>query len=258
MASETLETLLSADSTDSKPIYLEGKVVEAKDVEGIYLVQNPDLYFMIPLRAILGTTPENDGQVGVFVDPVAQVWKCSASRAEALVQRPNFRIDEENLTAPKEQIRDGDPSKWSTSSKAVLSAGQTLEGACKKFDGKCSGGGSFLNDCAHFLSDAFIDAGFSELNQSQICVEVRCNQDSTCDLGANLNHRVIRAKNLRCWFAEKASKTATSIGENSGFWATYQERASDGQGHVAIIDTNSGTYYGTGWYSDWRQEYYQW
>lgn len=167
------------------------------------------------------------------------------------------RVDEENTLPIKVLLKPGDPNAGTKNDQKKLLAGKSLEGVCKIFEEKCSGGGRFPNNCAHYLSNAFILAGYSELNQSQNCVGARCNERNICDLGDHLNHRIIRAKELRCWFASNATKE-TSVTRGTGFWAVYQERASDGQGHVVIIDTNTWKYYGTGWYSDWNQEYYQW
>ncbi len=240
--------------------YIEGKIFETKDSQYQTIILTDRKYLKVPKDSILGYTPSDGKGSGLYVQSGAPVWVCELQSADALDQDAAKRVDEENIYPPSTVWRQGDPVNWSSNSKALLTAGKSLEGACKEFTGKCKGGGSHPNDCAHFLSDGFILAGFSELNTNLDCVEIRCSHDDVCsNLGAKLMYRIIRAKNLRCWFAEKASKTATSIEKNTGFWATYQERASDGQGHVAIIDTNSWTYYGTGWYPTWeKQEFYQW
>jgi hypothetical protein len=64
---------------------------------------------------------------------------------------------------------------------------------------------------------------------------------------------------MRDWFAGQA--TATNTGEptdDSRYWAVYQRRSSDGQGHVVIHHhTGAGTAYdwaGTGDYPTWQTQ----
>jgi hypothetical protein len=62
-----------------------------------------------------------------------------------------------------------------------------------------------------------------------------------------------------CWFKTKASETGGEVARNTGLWAVFQlkENVYWG-GHVAIIDSNTWKYYGTGWYSQWDQYAYKW
>lgn len=253
-----LADVIGDNPAGGEHVLLEGQQVRSPLTGTVCLVMETGRFVLIPEEAILGATPLRDEHIGLFVKDGASLWDCRSSDALTVAGRKWYRVDEEALAPPVVKFRNSDPKEWSKASKKKLSAGKTLEGACKAFVRKCDGGGSYLNNCAHYLSNAFIKAGFSELNTSLDCVTARCNEDQKCDLGAYLNHRVIRAKDLRCWFASKANTKATTVNKNSGFWATYQEKPSNGQGHVAIIDTGTWTYYGTTWLSDWKQEYYQW
>jgi hypothetical protein len=118
-------------------------------------------------------------------------------------------------------------------------------GAC------CIGKDTFDNNCAHFLSDAFIRTGFSELLPPNSCIEsgARCTPAS----------RPVRARNMWCWFQSKASKTSNTPTKKTGWWAVFQlDESQYWGGHVALLDSDSWTYYGTGWYPDWSQNLYQW
>lgn len=251
-------TDITSISNSQRHILIEGVVGLSKEFNATYIIISPDEYVLIPTNKILGKTPKVDGRRGLFVSADAEIWRCKRQSVLSVELKRNFRIDEENIPSVKNLLIVGDPKAGTKKDQKKLTAGKSLEGACKKFEEKCVGGGAFVNNCAHYLSNAFIQTGYSELNKSLECVEARCSEENTCDLGSYLKHRVIRAKNLRCWFASKAKKTDDSVAKNSGFWAVYQERPTDGQGHVAVIDTDSWKYYGTGWFPDWTQEYYQW
>lgn len=249
---------ISSISDLQRPILLEGFVGRSKDFNSTCIIFSPDEYVLIPDNKVLGKTPIVEGRRGIYVSADAEIWRCNKQSVLSVEPKINFRIDEENIPPAEVLLMVGDPEEGTKKDQKKLSAGKSLEGTCKAFERKCAGGGEFINNCAHFLSNAFIEAGYSELTKKQECVNARCDEDKTCNLGSYLNHRIIKAKDLRCWFSSKAKKTADSVKKNSGFWAVYQQRSSDSQGHVAIIDTKSWRYYGTGWFSSWTQEFYQW
>jgi hypothetical protein len=125
----------------------------------------------------------------------------------------------------------------------------TLKDVASYWSDACLGKDTYDNNCAHFLSDAFIRSGFSELKDPNDCIEARCEPAS----------RPLRARNMWCWFKKKAKKTSSQPTRNTGWWTVFQldEKVYWG-GHVALLDTDSWTYYGTGWYSKWSQHLYQW
>ena len=61
MTTDTLESLINADGSNQRSILLEGRLMEAKDFDGVYLVQNPDTFLIIPSKAIRGKTPDQNG-----------------------------------------------------------------------------------------------------------------------------------------------------------------------------------------------------
>jgi hypothetical protein len=151
---------------------------------------------------------------------------------------------------PRITLRPGDPEPGTPDDQALLSPGQTIEGAAKSFTEECAGGDRFANNCAHFLSNAFLLAGFNELKPAggHPCIKARCIRGF---------RRPIRARNMWCWFDSKAVRKGRDVRRNTGFWAVFQVNSYWG-GHVVIIDSDKWKYYGTGWYGDWSQYSYQW
>ncbi|MGW2746590.1 hypothetical protein [Streptomyces sp. NPDC001450] len=114
----------------------------------------------------------------------------------------------------------------------------------------CLGGDAYANNCAHFLSDAFIRAGYTELAVANPFVNARCNTSA---------RRPIRARDMWAWFQSKAVRTSSVLSPNTGWWAVFQlNEAVYWGGHVALLDSNAWIYYGTGWYGSWNQYLYQW
>jgi hypothetical protein len=154
------------------------------------------------------------------------------------------------------------PTEGGPSDQAKLISGVSLEGAAKVFVRGCLGQVStYPNNCAHYLSNALIIAGYSELASPLPCVTHRCGKPE-CISGGK---RPTRANDMRCWFLAKDANPMSSVKKGSGFYAVYQERQSDGQGHVVILDSNAWKFYGTGWCetgqpapNDWKHQYFRW
>jgi len=97
----------------------------------------------------------------------------------------------------------------------------SLEKAFKLFQLSCKCGTKFPNNCAHFLSDALIRAGYSDLkNRDKMAV---------CPEG-----RPIRAKELLKYAQEKKTASRNDHKDRimTGFWFVYNEYR--GQGHVCL------------------------
>jgi len=126
----------------------------------------------------------------------------------------------------------------------------TLESVAEYWTKGCLGGDSYENNCAHFLSDAMIRAGFTDLNPPADCVNARCGTSQK---------RPIRARDMWCWFKSKAKKTSNAPTKDTGWWAVFQldEQVYWG-GHVVLLDSDTWKYYGTGWHPNWKQHLYQW
>lgn len=123
----------------------------------------------------------------------------------------------------------------------------------------CAGSQKFENNCAHFLSDALIRCGFTELLTDSSLY--RCDK-SNCKIPNA--RRPIRAREMWAWFQKKATKRQekvpwNQIKKNSGWWAVFQLNEPEyWGGHVIVLNTNNWEYYGTCSYPKWDQYAYQW
>lgn len=121
----------------------------------------------------------------------------------------------------------------------------SLADAARAYERGCACGERLSNNCAHYLSNAFIRAGYTELLDSP--AEVRCEAG-----------RIIRAQDMLRWFQSKAARFhAGTPPEGTGLWAGYQEKP--GRRHVLLYDADTGAYYGTDNCVSWPvQWFYQW
>jgi hypothetical protein len=148
----------------------------------------------------------------------------------------------------------GDPRPASTEDIAKLRAEllvtKSIAGAAALFRKACDGGDTYENNCAHYLSDAFLRAGYTELAPPSACINARCG---------TVAKRPVRARDMWCWFKEMKKEERSTLPKNEGFWAVFQLKEDEyWGGHVVIIDTDTGVYYGTGNYPQWNQHAYKW
>jgi hypothetical protein len=174
------------------------------------------------------------------------------------MQEPNSspaRDDMENIAPPPPPPRaPGEPRQASPRDLALLREALTnvksIAGAASLYRGACDGADSYENNCAHFLSDAFLRAGYSNLKAPADCISARC------ETGAK---RPIRARDMWCWFKQMATKTKSTLPAAEGMWAVFQlDEATYWGGHVLIFDSDKNLYFGTGHYPNWSQHCYQW
>lgn len=117
-----------------------------------------------------------------------------------------------------------------------------LSTVCDRYYHGCTCKHSYENNCAHFLSNAFILAGYQELLTSPL-ITARC-----------AHKRPIRALDMLKWFQSRQTGFRGSrIQQNTGIWATYQEKP--GWQHVVVIHTDRWLYYGTNDYWDWPTQW---
>lgn len=182
----------------------------------------------------------------------------------------------EDLSPPVPKIVEGAPSPALSRSDAyelrvipnripkLSDIAKVWDGTCRDCSGEhprscCKGNQKFSNNCAHFLSDAMIRAGFSELltdNSFYTCDKSNCKCPT--------ERRPIRAREMWAWFQRKATLKHEKISWNnipkkSGWWAIFQlDETEYWGGHVIILDTDRWEYYGTCSYPTWDQYCYQW
>ena len=97
------------------------------------------------------------------------------------------------------------------------------------YSNSCSCGTKYKNNCAHYLSNALINGRFSGIDGGDGADLRKRNGMIVCPTG-----RPVRAKELRDWISRKygGSRSYPQVGINF----VYQERRSDGQGHVLLKD----------------------
>ncbi len=118
----------------------------------------------------------------------------------------------------------------------------SLSAAYDAYVDSCDCGDRFSDNCAHFVSNALIRAGYT-LGGGTKC---RCG-------------RLIRAKELLAWVRSRPGRrfSQNHQGLSSGVWIVYQER-DDGQGHILFHKEASGrhSWKGTGDYPDWPVQWH--
>lgn len=165
------------------------------------------------------------------------------------------REDMENLRAPLPPLPGPEDPRMATHADIVALSKRTLltksiAGAASLYAGSCEGGDVCENNCAHYLSDAFLHAGYDDLKPPAACINARC---------ATTARRAIRARDMWCWFKAKKTEERISLPSNEGFWAVFQLKEDEyWGGHVLIIDTDNNVAYGTGNYPNWDQYCYKW
>lgn len=110
-----------------------------------------------------------------------------------------------------------------------ISSGGSLEKAFDAYtSNSCSCGIRYADNCAHYLSNALIKGGFSELDGGN-GKDLRKERNGmiVCRTG-----RPVRAKELRNWFKKLYGRSY--LEPRVGVNLVYQERMSNGQGHVLL------------------------
>ncbi|MCE7070884.1 hypothetical protein LZG74_11255 [Dyadobacter sp. CY327] len=182
----------------------------------------------------------------------------------------NFQNITDHLVTATPKPQKGDPrlatNKDISALKKLKPLARTIASAAANWtmpNGVCTLGSTPPNNCAHYLSDAFIKAGYSELirkNSEGGGIFTQWCDTITPPYQYKENARPIRALDMKNWFNSISTKRETTKQSGRGFWAVYQKRQSDGQEHVLIYDSDNDVVYGTGGigYWTWSQFFYQW
>ncbi len=161
----------------------------------------------------------------------------------------------ENIKPPKAKKDPNGPSKATSADIKELKTSSNilvlppLATVASNFVRRCVGGDTYDNNCAHYLSNAFILAGYQELYNANPSINQRCGKA----------RRPIRARDMWEWFQTKQVRSSRTPTKNTGWWAVFQldERVYWG-GHVVLLDSDKWIWHGTNWYNDWQQYLYQW
>ncbi|MDO8335736.1 MAG: hypothetical protein Q7T74_03070 [Candidatus Saccharibacteria bacterium] len=251
-----LEEALKVIRDFSNVLTFAGKLIDDHNFqERKLVVLSTSEIISIQESDILTRYLSSDGLDIVQIHCGAQIWRIEPSILTIQSCSSGSFRNMENLTPPTPPTpKEGDPIPATAGDQQQLLKTallpKSIVGAASLYSGQCAGGDSLENNCAHYLSDAFIRAGYDELLPSNDCVTARCGTDAK---------RVIRAKDMWCWFKSIAKESRTVLPNKEGFWAVFQwkEGAYPG-GHVTIIDTDNSKYYGTGNYPNWDQYAYKW
>lgn len=111
---------------------------------------------------------------------------------------PNDPLDNEPRVVPttplRNEVRVTSPASLASEG-GDLSTPASIGSAYSAYRGRCEYGERLENNCAHYLSDAFIRAGYTELDGGEGRYARTHNGRAVCKAG-----RPIRARELREWF----------------------------------------------------------
>lgn len=222
----------------------------------ILLVVDRSEFYSFRIADIVDQEDLGNQRSRVWIKKGTRAWQSSAIAIGGTLPMRETLVGMEDVPEPPTVELPGGPVKATEFHKQSLRRLQqvnTIAAAAAAYTGSCIGGDHYRNNCAHFLSDAFIRVGFSDLIAGQSAdhfITARC--DTTAK-------RPIRARDMWQWFQSKATQTSSAIQQNTGTWSVFQldEQVYWG-GHVLIIDTDAWAWYGTGNHPDWQQYAYKW
>ena len=126
-----------------------------------------------------------------------------------------------------------------------------IKRAYELYENRCECGRRYANNCAHFLSNAYMKAFKFPYKEGSITSFPQGME--VCPAG-----RPIRAKEMQAWFKSISTDfRADHAGINQWYWNVYQEDSS-GQGHVCIHKHANGSFgfKGTGNYPQWPVQWH--
>jgi len=170
---------------------------------------------------------------------------------------------ESYLAPPPVKLRKGDPRQATEADGVAIvrTPMPSLAMVAANWKDACILGDVEQNNCAHYLSDAFIRAGYAELAHGAAvhppAITAWCDHD---DPPAKPQARVIRAREMNEWFKSKCKNPLSVKPVKKGFFAVFQlDETVYWGGHVLLYDSDNDKFYGTGAYWNWpTQLFYQW
>jgi len=235
--------------------------IATETYEGVAMKDNnlPGHLLLITSRSEMLSFPESGIVRRLKIGPdITKIWVrigTLAFRTEKFVvggAHSEFVVGMENIAPPPPYEIEGMPAPATEGDARSIEIAvvPSLANVAANWRNSCAGGDRYDNNCAHFLSDAFIRAGYGDLATNNPNIHARCGSSA---------HRPVRARDMWAWFQSRATRTSRQLQRNTGWWAIFQldERVYWG-GHVVLLDSNGWKYYGTGWYGNWNQYLYQW
>ncbi|MBG7697681.1 hypothetical protein HCJ76_06200 [Streptomyces sp. MC1] len=273
-----LTSLMERAARRNTTVPFEGYSREDGNIPGNIMVASSDeCVYSFAKSDIMEREQLGEDRVRVWVRAGATAFRLSRIRAGE--SQDSFTVAMENIAPPASPRLAGDPTPASGAVTAEqmehiapppteepagaprYAGGDTAQvtvprvlpplssvGSC--WTASCLGGDMFANNCAHFLSDAFIRAGYTELAMANPYIHARCYTPA---------RRPIRARDMWAWFQNRAVRTSHTPMRNTGWWSVFQlDESVYWGGHVLLLDTDTWTYYGTGNHTTWQQYLYQW
>ena len=239
-------------------IALDGATTKDLNIPGnILIVVNEGEFYSIDATEVVDQEVFGDGISRVWVKRGTRAWRSVAFSIGGAISLRETMLGMEDLPeSPMVQVP-GMPTEAMESHRQSLALSAapagTIAAAAAAYNNRCVGADRYANNCAHFLSDAFIRAGFDELKPGASAdhfITARCGTTAK---------RAIRARDMWHWFQSKATETSSTIKRNTGLWAVFQlDETKYWGGHVVIIDADAWTWHGTGCHWDWGQHAYKW
>lgn len=257
----TIKKILEEIELIEGPQVFEGYKLPDKNLDGNFiLVENKETFYSFNSADLLREDPMSNGKVRILMrlgcsGIISKPFKITSDRVTLLSVN-------ESSPLPKATVMNGDPRMATQEDVDVVRKtrplAKTLPSVAANWSNSCGLGDSESNNCAHFLSNAFILAGFNELKKSSS----NSNFNEWCDYNdakKNPEARPIRAKEMWAWFQKMAKNTQRTKPSKKGYWAVFQWDASYSGGHVLLYDSDNGIVYGTGAYWTWTDQFfYQW
>jgi len=248
-----LEHLLAQAVLTSNTTAFEGFMTTDKNLANHQLlVESPEVFYSFHKDDILKTIDLGGDYLRILVRNGSKSYRSAIYTVGGATPLESFFVGMESI-APPAPIYDRQAPTRATREEVLrlrsLTTLPTLAAVAANYTDSCDGGDSYDNNCAHYLSNAFIKTGYSELSANNPSITARCTPAK----------RPIRARDMWAWFKTKAQTTSTTLQRNTGWWAAFQLNESQyWGGHVALFDSDSWQYHGTGWYPNWNQYLYKW
>jgi lysozyme family protein len=158
-----LQDALAFQSSISQSIEYTGVKLPDQNFVGRFLIVGDDnSFYSFRNEDLLREDTAGGGLVRVWIRAGATAWRSYASEATGrLGAEARISVDMEDIEPPPMDQVPGMPRPATEDDRRLLRdvESRTIAAAASMYSGGCVGGDRYQNNCAHFLSDAFIRAG---------------------------------------------------------------------------------------------------
>jgi len=196
-----IDILRTFEELNSLQTFIGIKTVDQNIIGNFLLIENSETIYSFNSLDIVNEEKLQNGKVKVTmrlgcVGLISKPYKITQDKVTILSTT-------ENNIPPKPIYKKGDPKiatkKDVEKIKKLQPLARTLPAVAVNWSNSCSLGDLERNNCAHFLSDAFIKAGYTELKKSGANSNIKewCDWN---DSDKDSNSRPVRAKEMWEWF----------------------------------------------------------